>query len=41
MKRAKKAVLIIGQVLSLIMGDNFTTPLLQVMERYPFLRFGH
>jgi len=40
MRRLKRAVLIIGQVLNLIMGDNFTTPVLQVMERYPFLRSG-
>lgn len=41
MKKLKKLALIIGQVLNLIIGDNFTTPILQVMERYPFVRFGH
>lgn len=38
MRELKKVVLIIGKVLGLLLGDNFTTPTAQVMERYPYLR---
>lgn len=34
-----KSVLIIGQVLNLLIGDDFTTPTSEVMERYPYFRF--
>ena len=40
MRVLKRPVLIIGQVLNLIIGDNFTTPTLQVMKQYPHLDFG-
>lgn len=40
MKELKESLLVIGQVFGLLMGDNFTTPTLEVIERYPYLRFG-
>ncbi|MFC2071571.1 hypothetical protein ACFLUU_02485 [Chloroflexota bacterium] len=39
MRRLKKLGLITGQVLNLVMGDNFSSSTLQVMKRYPSLRF--
>lgn len=38
MKGLKESVLIIGQVLGLLMGDNFATTL-EVLEQYPYIRF--
>lgn len=39
MRALKRAVLIIGQVFNLIMGDSFTVPASRVIEQYPYLRF--
>jgi len=39
MKGLMKSVLIVGQVLGLFAGNNFTTPTLEVLERDPFLHF--
>ena len=36
MKSLIKSAVIIGQVLGLVMGDNFTPGSWQVLERYPY-----
>ena len=36
MKSLIKSAVIIGQVLGLVVGDNFTTGSWQVTERYPY-----
>ena len=37
MRMLEKSVLMIGQVLGLLIGDNFTTPLDDVLEQHPYL----
>ena len=37
MKSLIKSAVIIGQVLGLVMGDNFTTASWQVSDRYPYI----
>jgi hypothetical protein len=39
-KELKESLLVIGQVFDLLIGDDFTTPTLEVIEQYPYLRFG-
>lgn len=39
MKGLKESILIIGQVFCLVMGENFTAPTLEGIERYLYLRF--
>jgi len=40
MNGLRKSVLVIGQVLGLIMGNNFNTPISEVLRQHPYLRFG-
>ena len=35
MTQIKKVLLIASQVLGLLLGDNFTTPILEVTKNYP------
>ncbi len=39
MKQLRESVLVIGQVLGLLMGDGFTTPLAQTLKQDPYFRF--
>ena len=40
MNGLRKSVLVIGQVLGLLMGDKFNTPISEVLKRHPYLRFS-
>jgi len=35
MRQIKKVLLIVGQVLGLLLGDNLATPVLEVTKNYP------
>ena len=35
MKGLNKTAKVVGKVIGLFFGDNFTTPTLEVMEKYP------
>ena len=39
MKRLIKSVEVIGRVLGVVLGDNFTTPTSHVWKEYPYLWF--
>ena len=39
MQNLAKSFLAIGQVFGLVIGYNFTTPILQTLEKYPYLRY--
>lgn len=39
MRMLEKSVLVIGQVLGLLIGENFTTPPSEVLQKYPYLQF--
>ena len=40
MKNLMKPVVIIGKVLGLVMGENFTTPISRTLQENPYLWFG-
>ena len=40
MENLKKPVEIVGRVLGLVMGANFTTPVLKTLEKYPYIPFS-
>jgi hypothetical protein len=39
MKNLMKSVIIIGHVFGLFMGNNFTTPAAETLERHPYLQY--
>ncbi len=40
MKRLIKSAEVIGRVLGVVMGNNFTTPIAHTLEKYPYLWFS-
>ncbi len=39
MKNLMKSVMVIGHVFGLFLGNDFTTPATEILERHPYLQY--